>query len=190
MINININRLKQYILWIIAYLPLIFVSVFSGKNIPFLKGNQDIIKGIIFIILLIIIYFFSAKLFLRLVIRSKKNKVGQIKNVEQISINEYSYFILTLFMPLLFEDMENIFDYIVLFALITIIIIIFTRTDHIIVNPIFILNNLVVCKVEIQNVDKTIRGYGLIKPGLDYNQRVDYFLIFPNLYYVYRQNKS
>lgn len=189
MIKINSNRIKQYLLWITAYLPLIFVSVFNGKNIPYIKCNQDITKGLIFIILLLIIYFFFGKFFLWLIIKRKIKKVGQVKKIKRISINEYSYFILTLFMLLLFEDMESTLDYIVLFSLITLIIIIFTRTDHIIVNPIFILSNLIVCEIEIQNTDKKIRGFGLINPKLDLNQKVDYFIVFPNVYYVYRKAK-
>ena len=53
-------------------------------------------------------------------------KIGVVKSNKTLPISEYSYFILTLFMPLLFEDINTKLDYTV-FVTLVLIVVIFTK---------------------------------------------------------------
>lgn len=66
-------------------------------------------------------------------------KIGVVKSNKTLPISEYSYFILTLFMPLLFEDINTKLDYTVFVTLLVLIVVIFTKNDYIIINPLFYL---------------------------------------------------
>ena len=54
-------------------------------------------------------------------------KIGVVKSNKTLPISEYSYFILTLFMPLLFEDINTKLDYTVFVTLLVLIVVIFTK---------------------------------------------------------------
>ncbi|PKE25173.1 hypothetical protein CW689_01525 [Macrococcoides caseolyticum] len=201
MININESKIKQFFLWLIAYIPIIALVLFKTnsikeilKHFSFLKSykivinNEEILKGICFLLLLFFIYFYFAKIYLFFELKyTKNNKNGQIKSYKNMTVNEYSFFVLTLFMPLLFEDINNALDYMVFFTLIFLIIMIFTKTNNIIVNPIFLLTNLKVLSVEIENSGVRIKGYALVKNNIDLNEEIKYTQIFENVYYVFSQ---
>lgn len=184
--NIKSNKIKQFFLWFLAYLPIILIIVFRAWG-----GKWYL--SIIFVIISIIIYFFSGKLYLLFEKRQVKNnakKIGSIKTNKVLPISEYSYFILTLFMPLLFEDISSSLDYTIFGTLILLILIIFTKNDYIIINPLFLLANYHVFKVKITNADKVIDGYAIVNKKIDLDKKVHYKKLFPNIFFIFEEAKT
>lgn len=151
------------------------------------------------ILLTYLIYFQVGKLFLKWEINnSKKNnsiKKGKIYDYENIPISEFTFFILTLFMPLLFEEINTGSDYIIISVLLFLIIIIFTKTNHIIVNPIFILAGFKIYKFTFKNNNnEKIRSsnisYGILSKDLDEDKALNYKKIFSNVYYFYENSED
>lgn len=184
--NIKTNKIKQFVLWFLAYLPVILIIVFRA-----LGGKWYL--SLIFVIISIIIYFFSGKLYLLYEKRRVKNnakKIGSIKTNKVLPISEYSYFILTLFMPLLFEDISSSLDYTIFGTLILLILIIFTKNDYIIINPLFLLANYHVFKVKIINADKVIDGYAIVNKKIDLDEKVHYKKLFPNIFFIFEEAET
>lgn len=181
MINISENKIKQFLLWLLAYSPIFFIILF--------RALDDLwIYSIIFLIISIVIYFFGGNLYLK---RKKKRisendkKIGTIKTYETLPISEYSYFILTLFMPILFEDINTKLDYTVFVTLLILILFIFTKNDYIIINPLFLFGNFKVYKVNIKNIDIQISGYAIISKEIDLDKDFYYKEIFNNVYFIF-----
>ncbi len=184
--RIKEEKIKQFFLWLLAYTPIIVIIVIKGFEFKWYYA-------MLFIMLIYFVYFCSGKIFLDLTIKYiKKNqlKIGKISDYENVSINEYTYFILTLFMPLLFEDINSTFDYIIFGTLMLIIILIFTNLNYIIVNPIFILGKFNIYKVTFKNIDKSIKGYAIVKKGLDLDDDLNYIKIFSGVFYFYEENED
>lgn len=183
--KIKTTKIKQFVLWFLAYLPIILIIIFRT-----VKSNWYL--PIIFVFISILIYFFSGNLYLyfeKKYINNNSKKVGTIKSNEVLPISEYSYFILTLFMPLLFEDINTLLDYTVFGTLLILILVIFTKNDYIIINPLFLLGKYKVFKVKINAVDKIINGYAIINKKIDLDKDFYYKEIFKNVYLIFEEKK-
>jgi len=180
-IEISTNKIKQFILWFLAYLPIFLIIVFRSLN-------DSWIYAILFLISSVAIYFFSGKLYLiyeKNKLNENTKKIGVVKSNKTLPISEYSYFILTLFMPLLFEDINTKLDYTVFITLLVLIVIIFTKNDYIIINPLFLLGNFKVYKINMQSADILIEGYAVVSKSIDLDKKVYYKKIFNNVYFIF-----
>lgn len=186
--QIKINHIIQFILWCVAYIPIIALSVLKNKQGTLMPWCEISI----FVLLVIICYFIFAKIYLYFSLKRKKNQVkkGRIIDKEFIAINEYSYFIITLFMPLLFEDINSSLDFSALGVLMFLVIYMFTRKDYIIINPIFLLSGYKIMKVKFINVDNPQKGYAIIKKDLDLLYDLNYLEVFPNVYYFFEEYRT
>lgn len=181
MINISENKIKQFFLWLLAYSPIFFIILFRALD-------DSWIYSILFLIISIVIYFFGGNLYLKSRkkrISENEKKIGTIKTYETLPISEYSYFILTLFMPILFEDINTKLDCTVFVTLILLILFIFTKNDYIIINPLFLFGNFKVYKVNIKNVDIQISGYAIISKNIDLDKDFYFKEIFNNVYFIF-----
>lgn len=180
-------KLKQYFLWFLAYLPIILIIIFRARINSEVSENSCYLS-LIFVFISLLIYFFSGKIYLfveKKRVSDTDRRTGSIKSKNTLPISEYSYFILTLFMPLLFEDISNILDYTVFGTLILLILIIFTKNDYIIVNPLFLLANYHVFKVRMINIDKEIKGYAIVNKKIDLDKKIYYKKIFTNVFFIF-----
>ncbi|HDJ7220030.1 TPA: hypothetical protein PRD12_002724, partial [Staphylococcus aureus] len=91
----------------------------------------------------------------------------------------------TLFMPLLFEDINTKLDYTVFVTLLVLIVVIFTKNDYIIINPLFLLGNFKVYKINMQSADILIEGYAIVSKSVDLDKEVYYKEIFNNVYFIF-----
>ena len=66
-------------------------------------------------------------------------------------------------MPLLFEDINTKLDYTVFVTLLVLIVVIFTKNDYIIINPLFLLEILKFIKLICKSADILIEGYAIVK---------------------------
>lgn len=83
-------------------------------------------------------------------------------------------------MPLLFEDINTKLDYTVFLTLLVLIIIIFTKNDYIIINPLFLLGNFKVYKINMESAEIPIDGYGIVCKNIDLDKK-----IFNNAYFIF-----
>ncbi|PCF66304.1 hypothetical protein B5C02_08310 [Staphylococcus pseudintermedius] len=181
MIEISTIKIKQFFLWFLAYFPIFMIIVFRALN-------NSWIYPILFLFSSILIYFVAGKVYLyfeKCNVNENTKKVGIVKSNKPLPISEYSYFILTLFMPLLFEDINTKLDYTVFLTLLVLIIIIFTKNDYIIINPLFLLGNFKVYKINMESAEVSIEGYAIVSKKIDLDKKVYYKKIFNNVYFIF-----
>ncbi|HGF7661857.1 TPA: hypothetical protein QFS65_001271, partial [Enterococcus faecium] len=82
--------------------------------------------------------------------KNSQNKRLQLKKKDSLSLEQYSFFILSLMLPFIFESTENIFDLLLVLTLVFIIIAVMIKMNQIIVNPIFLFSKINIYRGEIQ----------------------------------------
>lgn len=157
-------NLKQFIYWFVAYIPVIsllilkyFQATYFTKGlkvqIVFCKINiwGDFFIYLLVCIVTIVCYYLSAKKFEHSKMKEIKKNNGQkkiqVRAYEPISINEYSFFILSLLLPFVTEDPSNLLNLLIMLTLIFIIIVIMIKKNQIIINPIFLFSRFKVYKI-------------------------------------------
>ncbi|EKK0912039.1 hypothetical protein PKB70_001746 [Enterococcus faecalis] len=81
-----------------------------------------------------------------------QNKKLQLIKKNSLSLEQYSFFILSLMLPFIFESTENVFDLLLVLTLVSIIIAIMIKMNQIIVNPIFLFSKVNIYSGEIQKI--------------------------------------
>lgn len=166
--------LKQFLYWLVAYIPVISLLILKYlrstlKNIlevSFFNFKINILGDfsiyMIVCLLTISFYYLGAKIFeytkMKALKKTKGNKTIIVRSYEPISINEYSFFILSLLLPFVTEDPSDLLNLLVMLTLIFIIIIIMIKKRQIIINPIFLFSKLKVFRItgEIDGIRKEL----------------------------------
>lgn len=159
-------------------------------------NTKDIIQAISFIIIIIItifLYKITLAVFMKKQIRkiesNKQRKMLTLRHKESLSLDQYSFFILSLMLPFIFESTENVFDLLLVLSLVCIIIVVMIKMDQIIVNPIFLFSKIGIYKGNIQIVgtDK-IKEVAFITTISEYDleneEQLRYQEYFNNVYLV------
>lgn len=108
----------------------------------------------------IFLYWLSAKIFEKFKTKEirKKNDGNKVivREYKPISINEYSFFILSLLLPFVIEDPSDLLNLLIMLTLILIIINIMIKKKQIIINPIFLFSRFKVFSIigEVKGVRK------------------------------------
>ncbi|MCQ9152147.1 MULTISPECIES: hypothetical protein [Bacillus] len=149
------GKKEQYYLWYTAYLPLFLIMVYRFIDSLNLFGNIEIIKhivktltktGVDFIVILLIILFsyLMYKLVIRWLLKDQEiNLSGNtgssfwIRSIKKLSVNDYTFFLMSLLLPLFSLDYESFINVAVSFLIIVVIIIIYVKTDFISICPLF-----------------------------------------------------
>ncbi|WP_214522911.1 hypothetical protein, partial [Staphylococcus pseudintermedius] len=63
--------------------------------------------------------------------------------------------------------------------------IIFTKNDYIIINPLFLLGNFKVYKINMESAEVSIEGYAIVSKKIDLDKKVYYKKIFNNVYFIF-----
>lgn len=194
---VTIKKLTAYILWIVAYMPVISLLIlkYVDQNIlpETLKAkinecfNKELLIYIILVLLTIIFYKISnIKSIEHMKTKAHANKTKLfIRSHDQISINEYSFFILSLLLPFLSHNTDNILDLLLALSVIVIIIIILVKKEQLIINPIFLFSksNVFTAVIEINGTRKNVYIIS-IEESLDSDYPFIYFEYFKDIYYV------
>ncbi|EFM09517.1 conserved hypothetical protein [Paenibacillus curdlanolyticus YK9] len=167
------GKREQVILWTAAYLPLFLIMFyrFVDSNDFFKKTEWAtwlaqyidktvfdvfIIAGIIFISLLIYrlvaIWLFSN--YDRQLRAKEIGKIVSIRKYERLSVNDYSFFLMTLLLPLVSLDQASGINLMVTVAIVLIVIAIYVKTDFISVCPVFFVSGRQVFKAIISDQSK------------------------------------
>lgn len=150
------SKLQQTILWLITYSPLIFIMIFrfivGNKyfgidkwilNISWIDKESVFVSNLsaeIFFVIFIIIYTYvsyryTIKWFMSgFENRIKPGKDGKdmyIRKAERLSANDYSFFLLTLLLPLVSLDHSSVINLAVSILIILFVIKIYVNTDAI-----------------------------------------------------------
>lgn len=163
------NKFLEFILWLTSYIPLILIAFFNRMFMDkdyfeiscFLNKESQILIPKLYLFLLIILFSFLiyhlANKMLFYFIKNKILKSGSNKKIilnkyENLSLDEYTYFIISLFSPFLFENFNYVYSIFLFFIFIIIIIFILIKLEKIILNPIFLFSNLKILKASLIKV--------------------------------------
>ncbi|MCY7971047.1 hypothetical protein MOB00_06750 [Bacillus spizizenii] len=150
------GKKEQYYLWYTAYLPLFLIMVYRFIDSLNLFGNIKIIKyivktltktGVDFIVILLIILFsyLMYKLVIRWLLKDQEIDLNSgntgssfsIRSIKKLSVNDYTFFLMSLLLPLFSLDYESFINVAVSFLIIVVVIIIYVKTDFISICPLF-----------------------------------------------------
>ncbi len=150
------GKKEQYYLWYTAYLPLFLIMVYRFIDSLNLFGNIKIIKyivktltktGVDFVVILLIILFsyLMYKLVIRWLLKDQEIDLNSgntgssfsIRSIKKLSVNDYTFFLMSLLLPLFSLDYESFINVAVSFLIIVVVIIIYVKTDFISICPLF-----------------------------------------------------
>jgi|SRR5690625_1408823 len=150
---------EQVLLWIITYIPLILIMVFRfivSNNFLYINDFVFNIKNIqfyinpimielFFVVFTLVVTFILYKITINYLLSGYEKKLkpgssGQnysIRKIEVLSVNDYSFFLLTLLLPLVSLDHSSIINLSVSILIIIYVVSIYVKTDAISVCPLF-----------------------------------------------------
>ncbi|MFT4415310.1 hypothetical protein ACLM5H_15725 [Fredinandcohnia humi] len=200
------GKLEQAFIWIISYLPVLLIALyryFFEKEVSKLSlslyGHQvsnDIIHVVSIVVLMtisaLLYYFVPTKMFKKIERQLSSKKKGQtviIKKFERPTLNDYTFFLLTLILPIITVDFSSTVSLLVCFLVITFSIILLTRVDYIIACPLFFVSSYKVWKVSILETSEkdesyTINGYIITKENDFFNKEFRVSKLIRNVYFL------
>ncbi|CAM3330122.1 hypothetical protein [Vagococcus fessus] len=207
--SIKFSSVVEFCLWIVGYLPvsmIILVKYFFSDDIPSSKWNSSIaifninVRFQIFMFILIAIstiFIFKITLYILKIWISRKlkspytSKINRIIKFNKLTLEKYSFFILSLMLPFIFESGESVFDLLIIFTLILVLIIIMIKMEQITVNPIFLFSSLNVIEATVDEVGETkrvtiITNYSIVE--LENIETEAYFQYFNNVYFLIKKS--
>ncbi|MEK5165831.1 hypothetical protein NYE69_26275 [Paenibacillus sp. FSL R5-0527] len=207
------GKREQVILWATAYLPLVLIMVYRfvdsndffkktewakwlAKQIDKTVFDVIVIAGII--VLSLLIYRLVAMWLFSDYDRQLKDKeIGKsvwVRKYERLSVNDYSFFLMTLLLPLISIDQTSAINLMVTLAIVVIVIVIYVKTDFISVCPVFFMSGRQVYKAiisdqskEAETADPSIRKDVIIitrEKSLNLNYRFRAVKLINNIFYL------
>lgn len=213
------GKREQVILWTTAYLPLVLIMVyrFVDSNDYFKKTGWatwlakhldktvfDIMIIAMIIVISLIIYRLVADWLFSDYDRQLKDKeIGRnvsVRKYERLSVNDYSFFLMTLLVPLVSIDQASAINLMVTLTIIVIVIAIYVKTDSISVCPVFFMSGRQVYKAIISDQSKeaeaanpSIRKDVIIitsEKSLDLNNKFRTENLISNIFYLSSNGKN
>lgn len=209
------GKVEQTILWVVTYIPLILIMTFRFiisnnyiiiDNIQLSLFNKTIILNSILIeilcVLLIVavsLIIYKATIMYFLSGYEKKIKQGglgknfSIRSIKYLSVNDYSFFLLTLLLPLVSLDHSSVVNLAVSIIIIVYVISIYVKTDSISSCPLFFFSGRKVYKGIIslgtkeEEENPSIRKEVIIimkKENLNLNDKMRGEKLVNNVYYL------
>ncbi|MCK8487025.1 hypothetical protein M0651_07575 [Paenibacillus sp. MBLB2552] len=213
------GKREQVILWAAAYLPLILIMVyrFIDSKDYFKKTEwatwfakyldktvfDILIMAVIILISLVIYRLVAVWLFSDYDRQLKTKQLGKnvsVRKYERLSVNDYSFFLMTLLVPLVSIDQASAVNLMVTLAIIVIVIAIYVKTDSISVCPVFFLSGRQVFKAitsdqskEAEAANPSARKDVIIitrEKSLNLNYRFRTVNLIGNIYYLVSNSKD
>ncbi|MCP3776507.1 hypothetical protein NLX71_25000 [Paenibacillus sp. MZ04-78.2] len=213
------GKREQVILWATAYLPLVLIMIyrFVDSNDFFKQTNWAtwlakhinktvfdvlVISGII-IISLLIYRLVAMWLFSGYDRQLRAREIGMnvsVRKYERLSVNDYSFFLMTLLLPLVSIDQASGINLMVTIAIVLIVIAIYVKTDFISVCPVFFVSGRQVYKAIISNqsieaeiADPSIRQEVIIitrEKSMNLNNKFRSVKLISNIFYLSINNND
>ncbi|EMG1574741.1 hypothetical protein V2121_001865 [Enterococcus faecalis] len=155
--SVEIKKCIELGFWIVSYSPVFFIIMYNF----FIKTERmnNLEQGLWFsgiALVTVILYRTTMKCFMKKqnknIDEDTQNKKLQLIKKNSLSLEQYSFFILSLMLPFIFESTENVFDLLLVLTLVSIIIAIMIKMNQIIVNPIFLFSKVNIYSGEIQKI--------------------------------------
>ncbi|EHZ9212441.1 TPA: hypothetical protein ACN1M9_001466 [Enterococcus faecalis] len=155
--SVEIKKCIELGFWIVSYSPVFLIIMYNF----FIKTERmnNLEQGLWFsgiALVTVILYRTTMKCFMKKqnknIDEDTQNKKLQLIKKNSLSLEQYSFFILSLMLPFIFESTENVFDLLLVLTLVSIIIAIMIKMNQIIVNPIFLFSKVNIYSGEIQKI--------------------------------------
>lgn len=153
--NIKLIKVVELIFWLVSYSPVFMIILYNF----FIKSNKtsnlvQVACFIIIFIITVILYKVTLSIFMKIQLKkiktNQQKKLLKLRHKESLSLEQYSFFILSLMLPFIFESTESLFDLLLVLSLVCVIMSVMIKMDQIIVNPIFLFSKIGIYKGEIQ----------------------------------------
>lgn len=201
------GKFEQAVLWIISYIPVLLIALYrhvfekkvsEAESIPlYVYQISDYLFHIIVVIFLlclsVCLYLWAPKIMFKNIERQlmlkEKGQDVIVTKFERPSLNDYTFFLLTLILPLITVDFSSIVSFLVCFAVITFIIVLLIQIDYIIACPLFFVSGYKVWKVallEKSESDKKyiIEGHIITKENDFFDKEYRIVKLFRNVYFL------
>jgi hypothetical protein len=207
------GKSEQFILWFTAYVPLMLIMAYrfidsnnyfkKTKFAHWLSNHIDKMLFDLFIIVgIIIVSLFLYRIVTHWFLKDydgqlKRKEIGQtvaVRKYEKLNVNEYTFFLMSLLLPLVSLDHKSVINLIVSIMIIVIVIVIFIKTDYISVCPLFFTSGRRVYKAVISDqtrqteaIDPSVRKYVIIitrEKDLNLNNKFRVQKLISNIYYL------
>lgn len=162
------GKRQQIILWIVAYTPLLLVMIYrfiDAKNYfkqhKILVWIANIVDKVVYDSIIVIIIFLTSwycyKKITNYYLSPLNTKLENgsegytvsVRKYNKLTANEYSFFLLTLLVPLVSIDHSSIVNLWVTIIIISLAIIIYVKTDYLITCPVFFISGYQVFRATI-----------------------------------------
>lgn len=153
------GKREQVVLWGTAYAPLVLIMAykFIGSNLYFSQTSEvkwltehvpDKLLGAVAIVIIIglsllLYYLIAIWIFWGFDQKLARKEIGKevwVRNRQTLSVNEYSFFLMTLLLPLISMGFSSVVNLTITCWVIVIVVFIYVKTDTISVCPIFFLS--------------------------------------------------
>lgn len=140
--------------WIVSYSPVLIIMYNFFIKTERMNNLEQVLWFSGIALVTVILYRTTMKCFMKKqnknIDEDTQNKKLQLRKKNSLSLEQYSFFILSLMLPFIFESTENVFDLLLVLTLVSIIIAIMIKMNQIIVNPIFLFSKVNIYSGEIQ----------------------------------------
>ncbi len=164
--TISVRNIFEFVIWVVSYVPVVLITGYrsweAGNSETIKKGWEindkvnlsiPLVAFVLIAAVSVLLYKITFHFFFKNVKKEIKNDQSiprlKIKKYKSLSLNEYSFFILSLMLPFVFETLNSIFDLLVLVSLIIILIFTMIKMNQIVVNPIFLFSGVKILEAEI-----------------------------------------
>ena len=195
---------EQAVIWTISYIPIFLIAFYRyyfEYSISEIKiFNQTLTVNAIHLISIItivifsfVLYFLFPKIIFRKIERAiEDNKRGMgvyIKQFEKLSINDYTFFLLTLILPIITVDFSSTVSLLLCLSIIIFIIVLLTSINYIIACPIFFISAYKVWKVSFVetsdiNDQYVINAYVITSRDDFFNSKFKVVKLLSNIYFL------
>ncbi|RBS66101.1 hypothetical protein [Enterococcus faecium] len=153
--SIEIKKCIELGFWMVSYSPVFLIIIYNYFiKTEKMNNSEQALWFLGIAIITIVLYRITMKCFIKKqnknIDKNSQNKRLQLKKKDSLSLEQYSFFILSLMLPFIFESTENIFDLLLVLTLVFIIIAVMIKMNQIIVNPIFLFSKINIYRGEIQ----------------------------------------
>ncbi|WP_018922457.1 hypothetical protein [Salsuginibacillus kocurii] len=215
------NKTDQAIIWSSTYSPLVIImifrfvssndffqlesfkkTIFDGSNFLKTPVAMEIYFILFTLFITVVIYYCTIQYYLsKYDEKLKPGKHGKdyyLRGLEKLSANDYSFFLLTLLLPLISLDHSSVINLAISLIVIIFVIGIYVKTDAISVCPLFFFSGRKVFKATIsrgtkeeENVDPSLRKDVVIivkEENIDLNNAVRGEELIGEVYYITKGN--
>jgi len=164
------GKQSQALFWILAYIPVFLIGsyrYFFEKSMKEIKISQftfppSTINVFIMVCILIFTWILYRKvpnlIFGNLEKKIKKENKGEnfvIKKFDRLNLNDYTFFLLTLILPLITVDYTSTVSLFICFSVVIFIITLLINIEYIIACPIFFMSKYKIWKVNLSKQSNT-----------------------------------